>query len=148
MGFILANWMLIAVAVVSGGMLLWPLIVGRGVGAGSGLTPANAVQLINRQKAVVIDVGSPAEYAAAHIAGARNAPLANLPDRLPGLVKNKATPLVLVADTGLRAARAATAAKKLGYASAQPLTGGLKGWREAGLPVESASAALPVKPKG
>jgi rhodanese-related sulfurtransferase len=140
-GFILTNWnwLLIAVALVSGGMLLWPLLASRTTGAG-GVTPAGAVQLINRQKAVVIDVGSPAEYAAAHVANARNAPLAELAALLPGLVKNKSIPLVLVADTGLRAARAASAAKKLGYASAQPLNGGLKGWRDAGLPVESTAA--------
>jgi len=130
--------MLIVLVLVSGGILLWPMIVSRGSGMGR-LTPADAVQLINRQKAVVIDVGSPAEYTASHIAGAKNAPLAELPTLLPGLVKNKSTPLVLVADTGLRATRAAAVAKKLGYANAQPLINGLKGWREAGLPVESAA---------
>jgi rhodanese-related sulfurtransferase len=129
--------MLIVLALVSGGMLLWPKVAGGGTV--TGITPAGAVQLINRQKAVVIDVGGAAKYAAAHVAGAKNAPLAELETQLPGLVKNKATPLVLVADTGLRASRAAAAAKKLGYASAQPLAGGLKGWREAGLPVESAA---------
>ena len=52
--FILANWMLILVALASGGMLIWPAMAG---GAGMGaVTAAQAVQAMNREKAVVIDV--------------------------------------------------------------------------------------------
>jgi hypothetical protein len=51
--FFLDNWMLIAVALSAGGMLLWPALSGGGPGA---LTADGAVQLINREKAVVIDV--------------------------------------------------------------------------------------------
>ena len=75
MDFVLANWMLIAVALVSGGMLLMPMLTG---GGGAGLTPAAAVQLINREKAVVIDVCEPAEYQAGHVGGARSIPLGEL----------------------------------------------------------------------
>ena len=135
MDFVLANWMLIAVALVSGGMLLMPMLTG---GGGAGLTPAAAVQLINREKAVVIDVCEPAEYQAGHVAGAKSIPLAELEAKLPGAVKNKATPLVLVCASGMRSGRAVAIAKKLGYENAQSLSGGLKSWREASLPVEKA----------
>ena len=47
MDFLLANWMLILVALVSGSMLLAPLVRG---GGGAGISPAAAVQLINREK--------------------------------------------------------------------------------------------------
>ena len=67
MKFILDNWMLIAVAMASGAMLLWPLIQGA---ASAGLDPASAVQLINREKGVVIDVCDPTEFAAGHVAAA------------------------------------------------------------------------------
>ena len=135
MDFVLANWMLIAVALVSGGMLLMPMLTG---GGGAGLTPAAAVQLINREKAVVIDVCEPAEYQAGHVAGAKSIPLAELEAKLPGAVKNKATPLVLVCASGIRSGRAVAIAKKLGYENAQSLSGGLKSWREASLPIEKA----------
>ena len=55
MKFILDNWMLIAVALSSGVMLMLPALQGAGQG---GLTPAAAVQLINREKAVVVDIRS------------------------------------------------------------------------------------------
>ena len=135
MDFVLANWMLIAVALVSGGMLLMPMLTG---GGGAGLTPAAAVHLINREKAVVIDVCEPAEYQAGHVAGAKSIPLAELEAKLPGAVKNKATPLVLVCASGMRSGRAVAIAKKLGYENAQSLSGGLKSWREASLPIEKA----------
>jgi rhodanese-related sulfurtransferase len=133
--FVLANWMLIAVALVSGGMLLMPMLTG---GGGAGLTPAAAVQLINREKAVVIDVCEPAEYQAGHVGGARSIPLGELEAKLPGAVKNKATPLVLVCASGMRSGRAVAIARKLGYDNAQSLSGGLKSWREASLPIEKA----------
>lgn len=135
MDFVLANWMLIAVALVSGGMLLMPMLTG---GGGAGLTPAAAVQLINREKAVVIDVCEPAEYQAGHVSGAKSIPLNELEAKLPGAVKNKATPLVLVCASGMRSGRAVAIAKKLGYENAQSLSGGLKSWREASLPIEKA----------
>ena len=135
MDFVLANWMLIGVALVSGGMLLMPMLTG---GGGAGLTPAAAVQLINREKAVVIDVCEPAEYQAGHVGGAKSIPLAELEAKLPGAVKNKATPLVLVCASGMRSGRAVAIARKLGYDNAQSLAGGLKSWREASLPIEKA----------
>ena len=135
MDFLLANWMLILVALVSGGMLLAPMLQGGGAG---GLTPAGAVQLINREKAVVIDVCEPGEFAAGHVTGARSIPLAELEAKLPGAGKNKATPLVLVCASGMRSGRAVALAKKLGYENAQSLAGGMKSWRDANLPIEKA----------
>ncbi len=133
--FLLANWMLVLLALVSGGMLLAPRLTG---GGGAGLTPAAAVQLINREKAVVIDVCEAAEYQAGHVGGAKSIPLNELEARLPGAVKNKATPLVLVCASGMRSGRAVAIARKLGYENAQSLSGGLKSWRDANLPIEKA----------
>ena len=133
MSFLIDNWMLILVTLTSGVALLLPALM-----QGKGLTPAEAVLLINREKAVVIDVCEPGEFAAGHIAGARNVPLAQLESQLPGLVKNKATPVILVCQAGVRSGRALTLARKLGFEKAQSLAGGLKAWREASMPVSRA----------
>ncbi len=135
MNFLIDNWMLIAVALVSGGMLLWPILQGA---SGGGVTANEAVHLINREKAVVVDVCEPAEYAQAHIGGSRNVPLGQFEQRLPEVVKNKALPVIIVCASGARAQRANSAAKRLGYEKAQVLAGGLKAWKEANLPVEKA----------
>ncbi len=135
MKFIIENWYLIVVALASGSMLLWPTLKSAG---GGSLTPAGAVQLINREKAVVIDVCETEEFAAGHVGGAKNVPLGQLEERLPTVVKNKALPVVLVCASGARANRAVGIAKKLGFENAQAMAGGMKAWREASLPVEKA----------
>jgi len=128
--------MLISIAIASGGMLVWPLIAGS-MNAGA-LNASGAVQLINREKAVVVDLCEPAEFAAGHVTGAKNIPLADLEAKLPSVVKNKALPLILVCATGARSSRAVATAKKLGYDQAQSLGGGLKAWKDANLPLEKA----------
>ena len=128
--------MLIAVALMSAGMLAWPVITGGG-GPGT-VTAAGAVQLINREKAVVVDVCEAGEYASGHVAGARHAPLGELEQKLPGLVKNKATPVILVCASRARSGRAVSIARKLGYEQALSLSGGMRSWRDANLPVEKA----------
>lgn len=135
MNFILHNWALLLLALVSGLLLAWPVIRG---GAGGGVSPEGAVQLINREKAVVIDVCQPAEYAAGHVSGARNVPLADLSSRLPEVVKNKALPVIFTCQSGVRSGSAAKIAQGLGYSQAVSLRGGLKDWRAANLPIEKA----------
>ena len=131
--FILDNWALISVALASGALLLWPVLKSA---TGGSLTAEGAVQLINREKAVVIDVCEAAEFSAAHVGGAKNIPLSQLEDKLPGAVKNKALPVILVCQSGARSGRAVAIAKKLGYEQAQSLGGGLGAWRAANLPIE------------
>ena len=134
MKFLIDNWMLISIALASGGMLVWPMI--SGALNADALSASGAVQLINREKAVVVDVCEAAEFAAGHVTGAKNVPLSEFETRLPAVVKNKALPLILVCASGARASRAVAIAKKLGYQQAQSLGGGLKSWKEANLPLE------------
>lgn len=134
MKFFIDNWTLFAIAIASAGMLLWP-VVSRGARAG-GLTASEAVMLMNREKAVVIDVCEAAEFANGHVVGAKNIPLSQLEAKLAGTVKNKSTPLVMVCASGMRSNRAVSIATKLGYEKALSLSGGMGAWREASLPVE------------
>lgn len=139
MTFLLNNWHLILAAVVSGGFLLWPVIKG-GVANAASVGTAEAVRLMNREKAVLIDVSEPVEYAAGHPGGARNVPFGQLASPHKALPSNKALPLVLVCPTGSRSSRAVALLKKAGYANVRSLAGGLAAWREANLPVEKSAA--------
>src|SRR5262252_1000655 len=118
-------------------MLLVPML--QRAMSGAGLSPGEAVMLINREKAQLIDVSEPAEYAAGHAAGARNVPLGSL-ESTSDLPKNKALPLVVLCPTGARATRAVGILKKLGYENTKALAGGLAAWRDANLPVEKSKA--------
>lgn len=133
MNFLIENWTLLLLAATSGGMLLWPVL---GKGAQGGLSPSEAVMLMNREKAVVIDVCAPDEYAAGHVGGAKNIPVAQLESQLAAAVKNKATPVILICASGVRSSRAVSIATKLGFEKAHSLSGGMGAWRQAGLPVQ------------
>jgi rhodanese-related sulfurtransferase len=137
--FFLDNWYLFLAAALSGVALLWPAI-GRKGGAGS-VTPAEAVTLINREKAVLIDVSEPAEYAAGHALGARHVPLVELESSPKGLPTNKSLPVLLMCPTGARAGRAVGVLGKLGFQNVHAVAGGLAAWREAQLPIQKDAAA-------
>ena len=136
MQFIVENWILILAAFVSGGMLVWPMVSKGGIGGA--ISTSDAVRLINQEKAVLIDVREPAEFAAGHAVGARNVPLSTL-DGAKGLPSNKALPLVVMCATGPRASRAAAQLRKAGYAQVHTLAGGSAAWREASLPIEKSA---------
>jgi rhodanese-related sulfurtransferase len=135
MDFFVNNWVLIVVAFGTGAMLVWPA-VSAGPRAGS-VTVTEAVNLINREKAVVIDVSEPDEYSKGHLGGAKNLPFGQVEEKLAGVVKNKATPVILVCVNGTRSGKAVAFAKKAGFATASSLQGGLSAWRAASMPVES-----------
>jgi rhodanese-related sulfurtransferase len=131
--FVRNNLLLIVVALVSGGMLLWPLF--RRSTGGPWVNTAEATHLINREDAMVVDVREPAEYGAGHILGAKNVPLSRVGDAAE-LAKRKEKPLIVYCDSGDRASKALALLKKKGFTRVVNLSGGLGGWQQAGLPVE------------
>ena len=133
MKFLIDNWILILAALTSGMMLLWPSL-SRG-GRGGSVSVAEAVRLMNREKALLIDVCEPAEFATGHAAGAKNVPVGSI-EGSKVLPADKQTPLVLVCASGARANRAAGKLRRLGYQHTRVLAGGMSAWRDANLPVE------------
>jgi rhodanese-related sulfurtransferase len=130
------HMMLFGTAVVTGGMLLWPLI-NRLVGGGTPQVGASeTVQLINRRDALVLDVRDKGEFAAGHIPNARNIPMPELSGRLRELEKFKARPIVINCQSGMRSASVCGLLRKNGFNEVFTLRGGLNGWVEASLPVE------------
>lgn len=142
MTFIADNLILLFIALVSGAMLVWPMV--RKSGGATAVSPNEAVRLINREKGVLIDVSEPNEYAAAHAAGAKNVPVGQLekPKELPS---NKALPILLMCPTGARAGRSAALLRKAGYEKAVAVAGGTSAWREAGLPIDKVTDKASAK---
>jgi rhodanese-related sulfurtransferase len=132
MKFITENIFLIAIAFVSGAMLVWPL-VRRGVG-GAAVGTLEATMLINQKDAVVIDVREPAEFAQSHILNSRNVPLGEIEARLKELERYKDKPVIVACATGNRSGSAAAVLRKHGFASVVNLSGGIAAWQQAGLP--------------
>jgi len=133
MEFINQNILLIAVVVVSGLGLLWPLVMG---GAKNEVSPAQATLLINREDAHVIDVREVDEFAGGHLPEARNVPLAKLADRISEIEKFKDTPVIVCCASGMRSAKACGELAKLGFAKVHSLAGGVDAWVGAGYPIK------------
>ena len=133
MKFVMDNVFLIAVAFVSGAMLVWPLVRR---GGGASVTTLEATQLINRQDALVVDVREQAEYAQAHILNSRGLPLSQFEARIGDLEKFKDKPVIVYCATGNRSSAAAAMLRKAGFSKVSNLSGGFAAWQQAGLPVQ------------
>jgi rhodanese-related sulfurtransferase len=133
--FLESNWPLVLVMVVSGAMLLWPLIQQR-------LSPMRevgamqATQLINRENALMLDVRETQEYEGGRVPNAVHVPLSQLASRAAELKRFTSRPVIAYCERGNRSRSAAATLAKLGFTQAYALRGGLRAWGEAGLPIE------------
>ncbi|HXF07519.1 MAG TPA: rhodanese-like domain-containing protein [Candidatus Acidoferrales bacterium] len=103
---------------------------------GSGVDPATAVQMINREAAWVLDVRDAAAFKQGHIVDAKNIPQARLDEALAGLDGQKNRPVIVCCEVGVTATAVVERLLKAGFHRAVLLRGGLRAWREAGLPLE------------
>jgi rhodanese-related sulfurtransferase len=132
--FIQSNILLIGLALGSGVMLLLPMLKG-GAGGVPSLSPSEAVTLINRSHAIVIDVRDDAEFASGHIADAKHIPLSSLPERLNELKKYKDKTVLVNCQRGMRSAKACDILRKAEFTQLHNLQGGLEAWTAAKLPL-------------
>lgn len=136
--FLESNWPLILVMIASGAMLVWPLIQGR-LSAVREVGPMEATALINRRNAVMLDVRETKEHEGGRIRDAVHLPQSQLAGRGQELKKLTARPVIAYCERGQRSRMAAGTLTKLGFAEVYTLRGGLRAWREAGLPVEKSA---------
>jgi rhodanese-related sulfurtransferase len=129
------NMVLFGLALVSGGMLLYPLFT-RGMRPADEVGPSEAVMLINRKDAVVIDVREEGEFAGGHITNARHIPEKQIEARIKELEKFKAKPVIVSCASGRRSAAVAGSLRKQGFADVVNLRGGIGAWVQAGMPLD------------
>lgn len=134
MEFIQQNFLLVAIAVISGTMLLASTL--RRPAGGHALTPMQATLLINRQDALIVDVRDSNEYVGGHLPEARNIPADQLEQRIGEIDKFKDTPVLLVCQSGSRSGSVCKKLEGLGFTKVHNLEGGISGWLAAGLPLK------------
>lgn len=134
MQFFIDNIFLIAIAFISGAMLMWPFFRNRA--SGPSLSTLQVTQLINQKGAQVIDVRDATDFAKGSLPGAKNVPAAAAGERMGELKKEK--PVVVVDANGAQAGRVAAQLRAAGFGEVFVLAGGLAAWREAGLPLRTA----------
>ena len=99
--------------------------------------PNEAVQLINREDAVVLDVRDDKEFSEGHIINAINIPLGLLDGRIAELDDYRQKPVVVCCKSGRRAAKAGSLLQRQGFSSIYKLNGGMMAWISAELPVNT-----------
>lgn len=135
MEFVRDNILLIAVAVTSGLMLVWPSIM-RLISGAQEVNTFQATQLINQRDALVLDVREQSEFDRGHIPNSKHIPLGALEKRLNEIKKHKGKPVVVNCRSGNRSLGACGVLKKLGFEEVYVLRGGMLAWEQANLPVE------------
>lgn len=104
------------------------------------ISPAQAVPLINRQDARVVDVSSAKDFQAGHIIGARHAPKSQWQPVAQKLMKFPDRPVLVVDKNGQTTAPAAAALVKAGLNQVVTLKGGMVAWRTDNYPISRPGA--------
>ena len=129
--FMAEQWVLIAALAVT----LMMLVFHETRKAGPALSINEAVQLVNSEGGIFVDVRDAADFGRGHITNAVNIPSAALAGRMSELEKFREKPVVVVCKMGQSAAGATKALRAEGFARAQKLTGGMMEWDAQKLPV-------------
>lgn len=132
--FVTANWPLVLVFVISGALLLWPLVQRR-LAPARDITTLAATRLLNKENPVVLDVREAGELAGGRLPNAIHIPLSQLKDRGGEIAKHAARPVIVYCDRGVRGGAAVAALTRLGFTHVQSLRGGFRAWKDAGLPL-------------
>src|SRR5690606_19823028 len=79
------------------------------------ITPSAAIQLINHEQGVVIDIRAPEQYRKGHIIDAVSILPSELSQAGKKIEKYKANPLIIVCNAGISSLKTATHLAKEGY---------------------------------
>ncbi len=99
------------------------------------ISPAEAVQLINKEDALVLDIREGNELAQGVIRGSKHLALSVLKQQVEELQDYTEKPVIAYCKAGNRSEQACEILKKNNFSNVMSLKGGLEGWKTANLPV-------------
>ena len=102
--------------------------------SGPSLSPQQAINMVNAEQGVFLDLRDAADFKQGHIVGALHIPAAKLPERMAELEKYKDKPIVLVCKMGQQAGAAGKQLKGGEYGKVYKMTGGMMEWSNLQLP--------------
>ena len=131
--FLGEQWLLVAALAAT----LTMLALHESRKAGPSLSINEAVQLINGEGGVFLDIRDAGDFARGHITDAVHIPSASIPDRHSELEKYRDRPIVVVCKMGQSAGPVTKTLRAQGFSRAQKLSGGMMEWDAQKLPVVS-----------
>ena len=108
----------------------------RGSGALSGLSVEDAVDLINKDELLILDLRSEKDFARAHIARARHLPLQSFAEKIEKYKGLKKKSVLVVSERGYSDQKAIKHLKKMGFEKVESLRGGMHAWMSASMPTK------------
>lgn len=115
--------------------LVIALVLHRSRSAGEALSCQQAVMLINRSDAVLLDIREKKDFDAGHIVDSVHIPMSKLGSRVSELEKHKAKPVIVACRLGQQSTDAVKILKSAGFENVMRLSGGITEWRADNLPL-------------
>ena len=131
--FAAQQWILMAALVAAIGML----IAHEGRKAGPALSPQQAINVINSEGGVFVDLRDAAAFKQGHIADAMHIPMAKLSGRQGELEAYRDKPVVMVCNMGQQAGAASKQLSTAGFNKVYKMAGGMMEWSNLQLPTVS-----------
>ena len=132
--FVVKHWDLFLALFVILGLIISRSFGGRMRGYGE-VDPVEAVQKMNHEEAVLVDVREDNEYRDGHVVDSIHIPLGSLGSRVESLEKYREKPIIVACRSGARSARACATLRKEGFEQVFNLRGGVMAWQSAKLPL-------------
>lgn len=138
--FVIANWWLwLALIIVLA--LLVHTELGDKVNGMRRVSPQETVNLINREKAAVVDIRDTDVYNKGHIVGAISLPAAELPNKLKRIEKYKQKPMILCCASGQQSPKLGALLAKEGFTQVYFIQGGMAEWQTVAMPTVKGKGA-------
>lgn len=134
LNFISNNLLLFIALLVISTMLFFNLF-GAKIKGYTNTSPTDAIQMINHQDALILDVREDSEFSNGHILNSLHIPQGSLKSRLNELEKYKDKPIIVSCRSGHRSGQACSMLKKQGFDTVFNLSGGVMAWQSANLPL-------------
>lgn len=110
------------------------LIAHEGRKSGPALSPQQAINLVNRDDGVFVDLRDAAAFKQGHIVDAVHIPAAKLPERSTELESYRERPVILVCNMGQQAGAAGKQLRAAGFGKVYKMAGGMMEWSNLQLP--------------
>jgi rhodanese-related sulfurtransferase len=102
------------------------------------ISPADARRQVEDGEAVLIDVREESDWREGHAKGAKNLNRGVIELEIEEEIPDLKQPIICYCGGGGRSALVAESLQKMGYENVRSLAGGLRAWKEAGLPIAGA----------
>ena len=101
------------------------------------ISPTEARQQVDGGEAVLIDVREESDWQQGHAQGAKHLSRGVIELEIEEQIPDPRTPIICYCGGGSRSALVAESLQKMGYENVRSMAGGLRAWKEGGLPTAS-----------